>query len=254
MFEFCREGEWRALPYHVIMGDVIEVMLSSTVNDLLPDRAAIAEALSSTGLVHILGIEPVAGPSYGASAYITTIEMAGQCHLYILLLGRRYGFVSERGKSATELEYEEAYKDDPTKILVLRKKVPKTDSQQVRFVERVGEYHRGYYIREYKTAAELVDLALSSFTRWLEDRAAIGSKLDYFDHFIRLAIQKSPFPGVRPTYVVGDDYVELKYRLLGKSYAIHFDKAIVYSDFWGSIATLESRFEEWRTTHYGRRS
>lgn len=228
------------------------MMLSSTVSDLLPDRAAISKAFSKMGLVQLLGVAPIDGPSYGSSSYVTTIEMAEQCDLYVLLLGRCYGYLSELAKSATELEYDAAYRDDPTKILVFRKKVSSIEPEQLKFINRVGEYHRGYYIREYVRSSDLEALALASLMYWLEERAAIGSKLDYFDHFIRLAVQKSPFPGVRPTYVVGDDYVELKYRFLGKSYAIHFDKALIYSDFWGSIATLEARFEIWRVDRYGR--
>ncbi|WP_100444015.1 DUF4062 domain-containing protein [Glycomyces xiaoerkulensis] len=233
---------------------MIDVMLSSTVDDLLEDRSAVVEALEPTRLVGLLGIAPVDGPSYGASAYVATLEMAVECDLYILLLGHRYGFVSDRGLSATELEYLAAYEDDPTKILIFRKLVKDVEPRQAEFIQRVGEYHRGYYIREYEDASQLRGLAGASFAQWIEERAAIGRKLDYFDHFIRLAVRKSPFPSVRPLYVVEDDYIELKYRFLSKSYTIHFDKAHIYNDFWGSIAMLESRFEEWRLDRYGRHS
>lgn len=225
--------------------NMIDVMLSSTISDMIPDRKAIMSAFNSTNLVRMQGIDPIPGPAYGSSPYVATAELAEHCHLYILLLGRRYGPRSEFGKSATELEYDAAYKDDPTKILIFRKATRPEPAQQ-QFIDRVSEYHRGYYLREYRRPPELGEIALQSLIKWIEDRAALGSKLDYFDHFIRLAIQKSPFPGVRPTYVVGDDHLELKYRFLGKSYTIHFDKGHLYRDFWGSMATLERRFESWR--------
>jgi len=235
-----------------ILASVIEVMLSSTVSDLLPDRQAIIKALAGTGIVQSLGIEPVPGPSYGGSAYVTTEEMAQRCHLYMLILGRRYGFVAQNGKSASEIEYDAAYKDDPTKILVFRKRTGRVESRQSEFSRRVGEYHKGYFIREYEKPDQLGDLALVSFTQWLEERAALGRNLQYFDHFIRLAVQESPFPGVHPSYLVEEDHLELKYRILGKSYVIHFDKAKIYNDFWGSIALLKDRFREWRQDNYGR--
>jgi len=157
-------------------------------------------------------------------------------------------------KSATELEYDAAYRDDPTKILIFCKESGEREPAQQSFVQRVGEYHRGYYMRKYQDTYELTELASASVVQWLEERAAIGRKLEYFDHFIRLAVQKSPFPGVRPTYRVDDDYIELKYRILGRSFTVHFDKALIYNDFWGCMASLESRFEEWRKESYGRRT
>lgn len=235
-------------------GDVIEVMLSSTVADLVADRKTVANTLSGTGIVRVLGIEPIDGPAYGASPHAATVDMAERCDLYILILGRRYGYVAENGKSATEIEYDAAYKDDPTKILVFRKKFVVGTGSQAIFAARVSEYHRGYYLREYRDVTELGPLVMQSFVSWLEERAAIGHRLNYFDHFVRMAAQKSPFPGVRPTYVVADDYVELKYRFLAKSYTIHFDKALIFKDFWGSMATLEGRFDEWREASYGRHS
>lgn len=231
---------------------MIDVMLSSTVKDLIRDRAELVAAFTSTGLTNVLGIEPVQGPTYSGSAYVATTDMARDCHLYVLILGGRYGFIAESGQSATELEYLTAYSDDPTKILIFRKRVPKIDDKQAEFIKRVGEYHHGYYMRDYAAPKDLRVLALLSLRQWLEDRAAIGKKLQYFDHFIRLAVQQSPFPGVTPTYEVAEDHLELKYRFLGKSYTIHFDKGHIYSDFWGSIATLRERFAEWKDDNYGR--
>ena len=242
-------------PWRVCNHDpVIDVMLSSTIADLLRDREAIVKSLGRINLLRFLGIQPVDGPAYGSSPLLATVEMAEVCHLYILLIGNKYGYVSERGKSATELEYDAAYRDDPTKILIFCKESGEREPAQQSFVQRVGEYHRGYYMRKYQDTYELTELASASVVQWLEERAAIGRKLEYFDHFIRLAVQKSPFPGVRPTYRVDDDYIELKYRILGRSFTVHFDKALIYNDFWGCMASLEGRFEEWRKESYGRRT
>jgi Domain of unknown function (DUF4062) len=239
---------------HGAVPAVIEVMVSSTVNDLLRDRDAIVNSIGSVGVTRFIGIEPIKGPSYGSSGYSATMEMAERCHLYVLVLGGRYGYVSNRGKSATELEFDAAYREDPTKILVFRKELTSVDARQAEFIARVSDYHKGYYIRNYRRPLEVGDLALSSFREWLRERAALGIKLHYFDHFVRLAIQRLPFPGVHPSYTVVDDHLELRYRILGRIYIVHFDKAQIYNDFWGSIANLENRFDEWRRDHYGRNS
>jgi hypothetical protein len=236
------------------MSEKIEVMLSSTVNDLVRDRKAVINAIDGIGMTEFIGISPIVGPSYGSSGYSATIEMAERCHLYILILGGRYGYIGNRGVSATELEFDAAYREDPTKILIFRKSTPTIDLRQQEFIARVGNYHKGYYIRDYRRPTEIGMLALMSFNGWLRERALLGVKLHYFDHFIRMAIQRQPFPGVQPSYSVSEEYLELRYRILGRIYIVHFDKHQIYNDFWGSIANLEDRFDEWRRDHYGRNS
>lgn len=227
-------------------------MLSSTVRDLFPDRTIALDTLQATGLVNTIGVTPVRGVSHGGSSFLTTIEMAENCHLYLLLLGRRYGFITERDMSATELEFEAAYRDDPTKILVFLKKVNRIEARQRAFIDRVTDYHKGYYVSSYGEASDLQEVLLFSFRKWVIDRAAIGAKLNYFDHFIRLAIQRRPFPGVQPEYTISTSHLELKYRIVGKVYAIQFDKVHIYRDFWGCLVTLQERFDAWREAQYGR--
>ena len=233
---------------------MIEVMLSSTVNDLVRDRQAVVESIGAVRIARFVGIDPIAGPSYNSSGYGATMEMAERCHLYLLILGGRYGYVSNRGKSATELEFDAAYREDPTKIVVLRKHMADVEPRQAEFISRVSNYHKGYYIRDYRRPAEAGELALSSFREWLRERASLGVRLHYFDHFVRIAIQRLPFPGAHPSYSVSEDHLELRYRILGRIYIVHFDKAEIYKDFWGSIADLERRFDGWRSEHYGRNS
>lgn len=226
-------------------------MISSTVKDLYPDRTAIVEVIEKSGIVDFPGVAPIDGPSYSSSPYLATIDIAERCHLYILILGGRYGYITQQGKSATELEFEAAYSDDPTKILIFKKKVPRTEKTQADFIRKVSEYHKGYYVRSYDQILDLEGLALASFRQWLQERAALGAKLHYFDHFIRLAIQRSAFPGVHPVYTVSEDHLELGYRILVRIFTVHFSKAQIYGDFWGSINALDRQFAEWRETQYG---
>jgi hypothetical protein len=231
---------------------LIQVMLSSTVKDLYDDRVAVQTSLQSIGISAMVGVTPIVGPSHSASPFLATVDMAAECALYILILGRRYGFVSADGKSATELEFDAAYKSDPTKILVFRKSVTRIEREQARFIQKVSDYYKGYFISAYREPSELGDLTRASFEKWVKERAAIGAKLTYFDHFIRIAVQRTPFPGVTPLYAVHDDHVALQYSILGKMHAVHFDKSEVFTDFWGCISKLERLFVEWRDDDYGR--
>lgn len=111
---------------------MITVMISSTVSDLLDDRDAIVKVLEPFPFIHAVGAAPLKSLSYTKSPYTTTIEIAASCDLFLLLLGGRYGFGVKDGKSATEVEFDAAYKADPTKILVFQKEGVKVAPKQRR--------------------------------------------------------------------------------------------------------------------------
>lgn len=224
----------------------IQAMISSTVADLVDDREAAADGLRSTGLVEIVGVAPGATPSTSSSPFLATIDLARRCELYVLILGRRYGFETASGQSATEAEYLAAYKADPTKVIVLRKRTGRVDAKQKKFINLVTDYHKGYFVNSYVESTETEDIVRAAFERWIIDRAAIGRGLNYFDHFIRLVVQRQPFPGVNAEYRVSEKTVELSYRLPNRIRTLHFEKQNLYADFWGSFAHLEDAFESWR--------
>jgi hypothetical protein len=81
----------------------MKVYLSSTLNDLGPERQAVKEAL---------GGECMVVESYTAderSVRESCLADVAACDLYIGIIGRRYGFISPGEKcSITELEYDKA--------------------------------------------------------------------------------------------------------------------------------------------------
>ncbi len=233
------------------MYPMIEVMVSSTIKDLLADRDAICKAFETVPFVKIVGAEPIRDSSYTRSPYVATTEMAEKCDLFILLLGGRYGYGIGNRKSATEIEFDTAYKSDPTKILVFQKEEVEVEQKQKKFIKKVTDYYKGYWVTKYKFTHDLQPLVLDSFGIWIKERASIGYKLNYFDHFLRFAIQKSPFPISQVFYSLNEDYIELKYKIMDKFYVVHFEKSQVYKDFWGCIAILEKYFEKWRKDSYG---
>lgn len=230
----------------------VKVMLSSTIADLPEERAVIGKALNSTDTVELVGMNPGETPSRAGSPYYETVNLAEDCGLYFLILGGRYGYVTELGKSATQLEYEAAYRQDPTKIIVMRKVVEEVEPRQAEFIAQVEDYHKGYLVNRFHTIEEAAERSVAAYRSWLLDRASIGRKLDFFDHFVRIASQRSPFPGAHAEYRLSDDRVELTYTVVGRVYSIHFEKIALYSDFWGSVLHLEKRFELWRSEGFGR--
>lgn len=233
----------------------VRVMLSSTISDLVEERLSIQAALSPLGLFEVEGVAPGGSTLSGAGSPLTrTADLAANCDAYLLVLGPRYGFETSLGKSATELEFDAAYRDDPTKVLVMQKAGVTPEARQEVFISRVLDYHKGYLVSRFLSPTEAGEVAAESLTRWIRERAAVGRRLDYFDHFIRVASQRFPFPGSKATYAVTDEHVEIDYAVLGTKYSVHFDKAELNADFWGCVTILEHRFEAWRGDNFGRRA
>lgn len=225
----------------------IKIMISSTIKNMLPDRKAVINAFSGVPFVQVIGAEPIRIQTYAYSPYLTTIDMAKGCDFYILLLGCRYGYKTQSEKSATEVEFEAAYEDNPTKILIFQKECSESEleEEQRNFIGEVSDYYKGYWITKYSSLEDLKKLVIHSFFFLLKERASIGFRLNYFDHFVRCAIQRIPAPDVRVFYSVNEDVIELKYKIFGNLYFIHFKKEEIYKDFWGCIAYLEEKIGGW---------
>ena len=230
------------------LDDPITIMVSSTIKDMLSDRKAVIDAFSELPFVQIIGAEPIKNRTYSSSPYLATIDMAKNCDFFILLLGYRYGYEIRSGKSATEVEFDAAYEDNPTKILIFQKEYPEKqiepEPEQKRFIAKVSDYYKGYWVTKYNSVDNLKELVLNSFFSLLKERASIGFKLSYFDHFIRCVIQRKIVPNIQVFYAVKEDLIEIEYKIFGRSWTIHFNKQQVYKDFWGCVAYLEEQIKE----------
>lgn len=86
------------------------IFISSTYEDMLPDREAVSDAL--TNIEHLpIGMEQfVSTPDRPLDVCLTDIR---RCQLYVVLVGMRYGSIDDdTRKSFTEVEYEEALKNN----------------------------------------------------------------------------------------------------------------------------------------------
>lgn len=230
----------------VVSLEKIKVMVSSTVSELLGERDAIQRAFASNNIVELVGAQPLNDAAISGHSKGVTRAMARECDLYILILGYKFGMDVGNGKSATEIEFDEAYRDDPTKILVfLKENEEPLEPDQKKFINRVCDYYSGYWRPTFKYTHELQDLVLDSFSRWLKERASLGHDLNYLDHFVRLAKQLKPEPTAQVYYQVAKNYVELQYEFFGKTYVLHFDRSDIYSDFWGCLSSMYDQFEVW---------
>ncbi len=226
-------------------GGEIVVMVSSTINYLTPDRDAVEKAFSTAPLCKVVGAAPMNTSIVGINPHSATLDMAGSCDLFILLLGGQFGFELTNGISATEAEFDAAYSKDPTKILVFQKMESPVEPKQQQFIDKVTNYYSGYWRTTYSYTHDLQTMVMSSFAAWIKERAMIGYRLNYFDHFIRMAIQRFHIPSAQMYYSVKENEIEIECFIFGNKYVAHFDKSQIYKDFWGCISSLENHYRRW---------
>lgn len=219
-------------------------MLSSTIKDMPSDRDAVVKLFDSYPFVELIGANPIQR-SPSANPFTHTLDMAETCDFYILLLGERYGMELNSGVSATEAEFDRAYQSNPTKILVFRNTLKEPEEKQKKFLKKVGDYYKGYWISAYEYSHDLQALVEEAFLDLLKERASIGPKLSYVDHFVRMAVQRRPNHDALVYYSVNKEMVELDYEFYGKSHTIQFGRARINADFWGCISELEAKFATW---------
>lgn len=240
----------------------IKIMVSSTVTDLLDEREAISEELSKIPFVEIVGAYPFSNSSTSSNSYGYTTQLAKSCDLYILILGKRFGFETEsgktetsQGKSATEIEFDESYKQDPTKILIFQKEFPKCEkggveltaeqikdsSYQKMFIEKATDYYSGFWRTTFKDVDRLKELVNNSFYTWLIEKSNLGKDMTYIDHFIRLANKLKPEPNSQLIYSITDNDVELEYTYFKKTIPIHISRQSIYEGFWEQVSKLQTK-------------
>jgi hypothetical protein len=172
----------------------MKVYLSSTLNDLGPERQAVKE---------VLGGECIVVESYTAderSVRDSCLADVAGCDLYIGILGRRYGFIPPgESRSITELEYEQArgrlstlmfVKEDAAITLPLSdagtgEHDPKLIALFRQRVDSGGDdASRGTF---FKTAEDLKAHVLKAYLRYSQRHGELPPK----------RIEGRPFPGLR---------------------------------------------------------
>jgi hypothetical protein len=156
-----------AVPASYIGGN-LEVMISSTVEDLAQERDAADEAIRA------LNLSRFRAESFGSLPYTprsVCAYMAERCDLMLLIIGDRYGYVIEgEDISVVEFEFNIAQKQDPRKILVYVKRVSHRPERLATFLARVEDFDHGYFRSNFETPEELFTLIQRDVTRWLVNK------------------------------------------------------------------------------------
>lgn len=145
------------------------VFISSVVSGMEKTRALVHSLISKD-----LGYDVLASEYEGSRAkkpIKQCREWARDCDIYIGILGEKYGSVVPRlGISVTELEFNEARKDNPEKILVYVSEGRK-EPRQKEFVGRVEDFTKGYFRgKHFKSNIELTNGIREDLAEFVKDR------------------------------------------------------------------------------------
>jgi hypothetical protein len=128
------------------------VFISSVIKGFERERGAARRAVES------LRQQPVMAEDFGAkphSAQTACLEGVRSSHIYVGILGERYGFVAQSGFSVTEEEFLEARRCG-LRVLLFNQNGPK-EARQQDFLDRIKKYEDGYHLDFFTTPDELTD-------------------------------------------------------------------------------------------------
>ncbi len=115
--------------------------------------------------------------SYASSPISTCKRLARNCDIYIGIFGQKYGTPAPRlGISFTEMEFDEAYRDNPEKILVYVQAGEK-EQQQKEFLKKVRHASSGYFGRRpFKNDEQLIQGIKADLANFVKERFDIVRK------------------------------------------------------------------------------
>ena len=142
------------------------------MRDYGAERTAVRDAIESLGLRPVMAETAPASPDASRQALLPLVE---QADALVLLLGARYGYLTESGRSPTEDEFRHATALGKPVFVFVEKGVER-EARQDEFVARVGGgWEQGAFTGFFSTPAELslaVVKALNAYRDQARDAAA----------------------------------------------------------------------------------
>jgi len=146
------------------------VVIRSTIADLQPEREAIKAGIRE------LYLAPVFAEGFGArpgTPREECLKEVRESDLYIGLFWQRYGYITDRGISATEEEYQEA-RGAGKPILVYVKEPAQRELLLTRFLRDLQEYGTGHLRSTFSTLGELREQVKRDVMRAVSQMARQG--------------------------------------------------------------------------------
>lgn len=143
--------------------------MSSTVKGMQEERSLTKKLFNDDLRYEVIVSEDEGSKS--RSSFAQCKKWARDCDIFIAIIGNNYGFaIKKLGISVSEMEFNEAYKDNPEKILVYIS-AGKKDSQQTKFVKRVEDFNEGYFRRKpFDNETELINGIKDDLAGFVKER------------------------------------------------------------------------------------
>ena len=131
------------------------VFISSTISGMEQTRSHVKRLIEKQ-----LGYRVIISENEGSKSRTPVNQCrkwARECNIYIAILGYRYGWIVPRASlSVTEMEFNEAQKDNPEKILVYVSAEPR-ERRQEEFIKRIEDFSEGHFRRKpFASDSELI--------------------------------------------------------------------------------------------------
>lgn len=152
----------------------MKIFVSSPVKNLEEQRALIRKALDEMGISYFIS---EADQSRNNSSFKICLKEIEKCQLYILLLGKNYGWVPDGYNiSVTELEYNAAKKLGRD-MLIFKLDYFDRESQQNEFINKVGNFISGsFWGKDIENKTELRTRIISDISRYLIEKSEEANK------------------------------------------------------------------------------
>lgn len=134
------------------------------MKDLEEERTAVAKAINKRRDFEAVDAESF--PADSRSPKEVCLKEVRNSYIYIGIFKNRYGDIPKSnnpsGYSATELEYQEAKKNNLAILIFIYKNSTNREKKLIEFLKKIKDFGAGHWCKEYSTTDELVNLVLES--------------------------------------------------------------------------------------------
>lgn len=142
-----------------------DVMISSTVEDLVEERDAADRAIRA---LHLTRFRAERFGSLPHTPRTICAFLAEHCHIFILIIGERYGqVIKSEGISVVQFEYQVAHAQNSQKILLYVKDGVKREPRLEEFLEHLEDFEHGYFRSLFTTPEDLYQKIHQDLAQWL---------------------------------------------------------------------------------------
>jgi Domain of unknown function (DUF4062) len=167
------------------LAGVDKVFVSSVMRDYSAERTAVKNAVESLGLRALMAETAPASADTSRQALLPLVE---QADALVLILGARYGFITESGRSPTEDEFDHARALGKPIFVFVQQDVEREPAQED-FIARVrGSWEHGAFTGSFTEPAELALAVVKALTSHRENIQSEEAAPDAQQRAVQLAV------------------------------------------------------------------